>query len=76
MRNKNKFILSLFLSFLLIFSNLAFVYAEDEIVNDTSQPKVEEIKVEEQKQEEPKEVEEKTEEKVEEKVEEKIEEEI
>ena len=74
MRNKNKFILSLFLSFLLIFSNLAFVYAEDEIVNDTSQPKVEEIKVEEQKQEEPKEVEEKTEEKVEEKIEEKTEE--
>ena len=56
MRNESKFILSLFLSFLLIFSNLAFIYAEDEIVDNTSQPKAEEeIKVEEQKQEEPKE---------------------
>ena len=53
MRNKSKFILSLFLSFLLIFSSFAFTYAEDEPIVDTTQPQTEEVQVEEQKQEEP-----------------------
>ena len=40
MRNKSKLIIALFLSFLIIFSNISFVFAEDEVVN-TEEPQVE-----------------------------------
>ena len=40
MRNKSKLIIALFLSFLIIFSNISFVFAEDEVVN-TEEPQIE-----------------------------------
>lgn len=62
MRNKSKLV-ALFLSFLLIFSNLAFVYAEDEVIENAEviqieQPEVietvnKEVKVEEPQIEKP-----------------------
>lgn len=54
MRNKSKLIVSLFLSFLIIFSNISFVLAEDEIeTTDTTDIKQVETNVEEPKTEEP-----------------------
>lgn len=53
MRKNSKFILPLFLSFLLILSNFALVYAENDALDTAVQPQVEEQnEVEEQKQEE------------------------
>lgn len=42
MRNKSKLIIALFLSFLIIFSNISFVFAEDEVVN-TEEPQMEQV---------------------------------
>lgn len=42
MRNKSKLIIALFLSFLIIFSNISFVFAEDEVIN-TEEPQIEQV---------------------------------
>ena len=42
MRNKSKLIIALFLSFLIIFSNISFVFAEDEVVN-TEESQIEQV---------------------------------
>ena len=42
MRNKSKLIITLFLSFLIIFSNISFVFAEDEVIN-TEEPQIEQV---------------------------------